>query len=681
MADDPDLVPLGPSPNPPGAFRPSVGYAGDNGPSGDPDLQPLNSKPKSILNTSYEKVPTFASGGKEWGDYFGRKLGLGTRETIEGASSLGTQALDVATWPARAAQRAFGIQTDAPSTLRDRTLDLTGLPQPQTPEEQRNAEVVRGGAAMLTPMGVGAIAPRTAEALPAMIRPFVSSPQTTGPLAAAQVAAGGVGAGAGDALANREEVPDWLKPTARVVGNIAGAGLTSGVTGAIDTLVNAAKGVPSDIAAALARLGIKPTTMGAVTDRPGIQGTEATFTRAPVSSGMLQPQQRQMVDQFGDAVEGTAARLDPATGGRIVTAQDAGKRVQDLLQDWRTNTFQKEQDAAWAPLDQRMAGTAVDPAPYRTALEYAASPPGLASLPENQRAFASAQAKKWLDALNADVPPGGKLSWEQAQAIKRRIGDAMGTPEIVGSIGSQQLKNIYGGLADSIKQTAVQHGQGNLFNEANAVTTAGHQFIDGTVSQAIQKTNLGQETIRPDDAANNLLRDNTALQQLRDRVPEAADALAAYRLRSMQQAVPSQQGDVSTGSFLTNLRRQQRSDPEGTAALFTDPTVQQNVKDLTTTANQFRGVEKNMNAPNTAVTSLLLSLGGQLAAGYGLGGARGVGGVLAGNLGAPYVAGKFLTNPALIKLMAAQPGASTPMSGRVAGLLGAAATMPQDQRP
>jgi hypothetical protein len=578
----------------------------------------------------------------------------------------------------RALQRSIGIPTDAPSTLRDKALDAVGLPNPQTPGEQIRAEAVRGGAAMLTPMGVGALAPKAAAALPAVAQPFVASASASGPMTAAQIVAGATGGAAGDVVAGSDIVPPWLKPTARIVGNILGAGATSGLATSVGSLVNAVKGVPSDIAAALDRLGIKPTTMGAVTDRPSIQQTEAVLSGSPTAGGTLQPAQRKMVDDFGNAVENTAAKLDPSSG-RVVTAQDAGQIVQNRLHDWRQNTFPAEQDAVWAPLSQRLAGASVDPSGYRTALQRAATDPALDSLPAIQKSFAQAKIQEWLDALNKDVPPGQNMSWEQAMAVKRRIGDQMGTPEIVGSIGDDALKSIYGSLAGDMKTTAAANGQGGLFDAANAVTINGHQFIDGTVSKAIQKNNLNQETIRPDAAANSLLLDNAAMQQLRDRVPEAADALAAYKLRSMAAAKPSALGDTSTGTFATNLRAMGRNDPEGTRALFSDPSVAQNVRDLGTVANQFRDVERNANTSKTGIANAVLGLGGQLANAAMGGGVEGAAAVGLGSLGLPYVGGRIITNPGLIKLMAAQRGAATPMRGRVAGLLGAQATMPDDQ--
>src|SRR5215471_13298380 len=358
MADntDDEIVPLVPWDqqhlHPPQTPKPSSS-GGDmipQPPGGDPEIKP-------ILDTSFKKVGSTATGPSSYWEDVGHKIGVGTRDVAEGLTGLPGQLLDLATWPGRAIQRAVGVPTAAPSTIIERTLDASGLPKPATPEEQRNAEAIRAATAMITPMGFATLAPKLAAAVPAVVRPFVASPAPpTLPGAAAQVVAGGTGGAAGDWLASREEVPEWLKPTARLVGNVAGAGTASTLYGLGGTLANAIRGIPSDIGAALDRLGITPKTAGAVSERPGIQGTEASVSRLPSGAGVLQPKQRETVDQFGDAVERTAAKLGPED-----TAEAAGKTTQTALRDWRENVYPAEQDAAWAPLNRRMAGTAVDP--------------------------------------------------------------------------------------------------------------------------------------------------------------------------------------------------------------------------------------------------------------------------------------------------------------------------------
>ena len=597
---------------------------------------------------------------------------------IEGVASLPTTLADVVSWPGRAIQSAVGLPRGvAPSTALEAGLNLTGLPQPKTEEEKRNAEVVRGGSAMLTPMGVGAVAPQQVARLPAAVQPLVATPGPVSlPAAATQVVAGGTGALAGDVAANREEVPEWLKPTVRLAGNIVGAGGVSGAKSAAETLYNAATGVKSAIAQAFDRLGITPRTAASVTTDPTTRSAEAAFSKLPVSATIMQPKQQQVVDDFGRAVETTAQKISPAA-----SAQEAGLNTQKLMHDWKEVTFPAEQAAQWGPLNQRMSGAAVDKSAYRAALEEAASPKALASMPENQRAFASAQAKKWLDALDADAPGNSMLTWEQAHAIKQQIGNAMGTPDLVAALGTQRLKSIYGGLAQGMETTATQHGQAGLFKAANDTTIAGHQFMDSVLSKAVKANNLAQETIDPAKAAKALAESNDAMVQLRQRIPEAADHIAAWQLRQAKEARAGQQGSgstTSTGTFLTNLRDDQLRRPEGSAAMYGP--VGRDLQDLMDVAAQLRLTEKNANTSNTAQAGTWSAIPMLAQQGYQHGGWTGALAAPLAALTANTAAAKYLTSPMALRIAAAQRGTGTPIRPGVTGLLGDASAQPDERR-
>jgi hypothetical protein len=155
---------------------------------------------------------------------------------------------------------------------------------------------------------------------------------------------------------------------------------------------------------------------------------------------------------------------------------------------------------------------------------------------------------------------------------------------------------------------------------------------------------------------------------LRAIIPEAADALAAYKLRQAAQAKPSQQGagdTTSTGTFLTNLRKFQLGNREGSSALFSDPEVASRVRDLGTVAGQFRSVERNLNTSGTAGSVALLAALQQLGQAITSGNLKQAG-VTAGGLAAPWAGAKALSSPAAIALGKAQ-GATPPV---IPGLLG-----------
>jgi hypothetical protein len=634
------------------------------------DTQPVRTP--TFLDKSHAQLPSDTRRGF-WGG-IGHDVALGTRDAVSGALSLPLQAVDALTWQNRALGNAFGDQTTAPikapSTMLDEWLDR--FAKPETDNEKIRSEAIRAGAGVLSPMALGTAVPRLVGAVSPYIRPLIGTePVASAPRAPAQIATGAAGGAAGEAAASSDTVPDWLKPTVRLGANVATAVGGGKVSDAVGKLYNMAQGYQTPIAQALDRLRIFPRTAGAVTEDANTRTLEAGMSKLPFAAGVLQPAQRDTAGQFHSAVEDTARLL-----GGEKTAQEAGGSVQSILQDWHANTFPKEQNAIWNPLNEKLAGAPVDDSFYRKALTDMAYPPRLSNMPATQQAYGSGMAKDWLDRLNSDLRGRNTpLTWDEAHAIKEQIGKAMGTPEIIDSMGMERLRSLYGGLSEGMKSTAEKAGLGQDFSVANKSTIDAHNFIEGTLSKAIKSRNPGQEMIDPDTAARSLLGSNTAMQDLRERVPQAADALGAYQLRQAALAKPGQQGATDTpsaGTFLTTLRKQQIERPEGMAALYNQPEVQSNLKDLLTVAGNIRETEKHMNTSGTgtalAAGQAATFIPRVLAAGY-YGGVPGAVAQTTMDV-APYGAAKALTSPLAIRLAGTPPGPRQPLAPLAAGLLG-----------
>ena len=627
--------------------------------------------PPGILDSSWSVA------GKQLWDKGSRGVGLGTRDVVEGGTSPVTGALDLATWPMRALQRVFGVPTTAPSDLVTKSLDAAGLPTPQTPTEQNISTFNRGAAATLPSVALGGM-PSVAARVPAVAQPFVAAPTASAPQAVRALVAGGTGAVAGEKAAGSDLVPAWLKPTANIAAAIAGARFADVGANLGAKTYNAVAGNMSPIYDAFQRAGITPRLLGTVAGGPAGQSAEAAATRVPFASSIMRPVQENTIDQFGNSVERTASQLDPAGIG--VTAQTTGEHLQSTYRNWVDNVFngpQGRQETTWRPLNQRMAGASVDAQPFRAALTDAAAPPNLASMPATQQAWASGQAQRWLDALNTDIGHGN-LSWEQAQAIRTRIGDAMGTPGIVDAIGMQQLRRMYAGLAQGMENSAVANGQGALFKSANAVTTEGHAFIENVGSKIAKANNPLQETVAPDKATSNILNSgDTTMQAIRQEMPDAADVLAAYKLRQAQTAKPSVAGnynDTSTGTFLTNMNRMRQQTPGGYGALYQNPSVQGQLDDLTTVAQRLRATERHLNTSGTAEQLGWM----QYLQGIAEAASELKPGKLAGAITIPptvgWGLGRLMTSPTATRFAAAQGAGPPLLAPRIAGLLGSQAT-------
>jgi hypothetical protein len=213
------------------------------------------------------------------------------------------------------------------------------------------------------------------------------------------------------------------------------------------------------------------------------------------------------------------------------------------------------------------------------------------------------------------------MPWQQAQQLRSAIGNIMGVPEVVQSVGKDQLKAAYGGISQDMKTSAAANGADTLFANANSVSTSGHAFIDNTLSKVIRSNNPSQETIRPEQAADGILRGgDTTLQAIRREMPKAADELASYKLRDMALATPGQAGatgrETSVGSFLTDLNKMRQSAPTGTQALFSDPRVSQRIDDLATVAAGMKETAKRANTSNTGPSMALAEMAPAAAAAY-----------------------------------------------------------------
>ena len=547
-------------------------------------------------------------------------------------------------------------------------MDAIGLPRPKTTAEQYFSSLASGGASALPYMAAGGV-PALVDAAPYIASKIGAS--SLGGLVSQGVA--GAGGGFASELTGRllsPSTPDWLRPALQTLAGIIGGGTAGAAAGVGGRLANVAAGKMNDAYNAFDRLGLDKDLVGTLSDDDLFRQLEASSSQAGLGSSILQPKMRRVVSQFGDAVDNTASNF-----GSQTNPDAAGKVLQGAAHNWITDVFpnQIEKDA-WDPVHAAMTGKRVDPAPYRTALEGLVNPPD--ALPNASQPFLPEGPRQWLEGLNADIPPGGDMSWEQAARQRTSIGRAMGTPELVQSVGMDNLKTAYGGVAEAMRQAAEANGAGDAFANANATSTAGHNFIATTLRHIVSANNIDQETISPTSAVNHVLgTDDASLQALRDRIPDGLDPVAAYKMRQMATATPGQAGaegdETSTGSFLTRYNQMRQQRPGGTDALFDTanrPDVAQNMSDLATAAAALRETARHINTSRTTPTGQLLSAAG-----------LGVTGLLHGGLpealtlaAAPFagntVTAALMGSPTVAKYFSAQKPELT--SGLLSGGLG-----------
>jgi hypothetical protein len=664
---------------------------------------PLQPGPRKVTSTGYTKLPSNENGAGAVIEDVGHKFGVGVRDVVQGR--IGGLA-DLVTAPFRGAINyvAPGAATP-PSELIDKAGSL--LPpwlysQPKTAQEKALSPWVQGGASMipLGPPGARGPAPGP-PAPPSLVNKTLVAPAGSGslPRQAAAVTSGAVAGGTGAAAADAiPENSPWavLKPLAALAGGITGGGLTNAVVHGGERLVNTAMGRLNDMAEAYGRLGMRAPTVGTVTGSPGTQNVEMAASQVPGSQGTMRTRMQQTLDEFGNRIDDASASMHfdaTGKGGIVPNVSQAGEVAQDRIRNWRFNdqdpaSFPAQQNAKFAPVDSRMGHATVDLGGYRQALASGALDRELSGLPATQQALARKQLQTLLEAIESDRPGASPtVRWEQAQALRRRIGDMRGTPEFQQGIGDAALTRIYAGLSGDMERAANNNGVGRLWRDANAYATDGYNFITRVATKAVE-TNNPRQDIGPAQAAERLLASyGDDMAKLREHVPEAADALAAHKLRDMANAKPGQAtapGDTSANTFLTNLIRMRNDDPRAFTALFGhNPQISRMIDDLGTVAGSLRVSGQMANVSRTSPAAYILStlLGGAGGAGAQLltGNPAAAATAAATGLGAPFIAGHALTNPALIRLMSGQAG---PRNVRplVSGILGSLPTITDEEK-
>jgi hypothetical protein len=671
------------------AYDPDAGSAGPPAPIAragvpyDPDAPT-----ESILKKSFAQVPSKESEGNLW-ESNKHAFGVGVRDVVQGR--IGGMA-DFLSMPLRAA----GLPGDKPSELIDKAGSL--LPpwlysKPETPQEEKFSGPNQALAGLIplgpkTPSPPVTMTPRMAgygKAAEAVVNPMATVPGAATSIPRIATTAGSTVAGEQGGKAAADLIPEsspyaFLKPLAALAGGIGASGAANTVASGAERLINAGTGKLNEVAQAYARQNMTPPTVGSVTGTTTAEGAEAAMSKLPGSAGQIRTAVRNATDEFGAKVDDVSAGLHyNATNepGVLPTMGRAGDVAQNELRKWRFETFPAERDVAFAPMNGRMAQAYVDPSGFRRSLSQGAVEDALKDLPETQRVLGRQQMQKLLDAFNADREPGSPITWEQANALRQRIGDMRGTPEFIQGMGDAALTKIYGGIASDMERAAENNGMGRLFREANEHSTKGYNFLSRVAGKAVETNNPNQD-IAPEVAAQRLLNlKGSELTELRQRSPAAADALAAAKLQEMKLATPgvaTEPNETSINRFLTNLNAMRNSNPDGYRALFADPKVRRTIEDLGAIAGRGRETSKLVNTSNTTPTAIMSSLlTGGLAGGAGmaLAGIPGLGALALPAL--PYLIAKGInTNPAMIKALSGQR--SQPKAP--AGLLGTIGNIP-----
>ena len=485
-------------------------------------------------------------------------------------------------------------------------------------------------------------------------------------------------AGAGGGVGGRygEKVGDYLgyPKTGAVLGSFLGGAGAGSAAGGLNKVYNAATSQFMPLGEAYKEAGVPMIMTGDVSGSPSLQTIQAGASKALGGAGRTHEAGAEVLDAFNHSAESTAAQL-----GNSSTVQELGDKVQAAGKGWIDN-FKQTSNAAQSAVDQQVgAQTPVIMSATQQLLGDIKSK--AAGNPELERFLTSplaADVNKVVEAAPQGPWGGPAAPWSAARALRSRIGEYLENPGLIADAGSAQAKRIYGALTTDLRGTAAANPAAlSAFDSANAQTTAGHQFIENTLSPLMNKSS-------PQAAQSILSSLNSGDQtigQLRQQMPQIANEVGAFKLRDMAAATAGQQNAagnaVSPASFLTDWSKMA---PEAKAALYQDPAVASKINALARISDSIKQTAKMANTSGSTHQAALLSvplLGIEGAAkGYEMGGFPGaVGGALSGGLLMP-ATGRGLSylgaNRWLAPLLAAQGKTLGPGQSGLLGILSGA---------
>ena len=414
-------------------------------------------------------------------------------------------------------------------------------------------------------------------------------------------------------------------------------------------------GVPNETYGAFDRLGLPTNLSGTTTGSPGLTYAEKFAARMPGSEGTMSAARNDLVSAWQDKLNQTADSLGTAT-----TPQEAGASLQGAANDWVTN-FKGLTGQMWDRFHNMVpAQTPVDVSGYKGALDNVLG--NYAGAPATGSVIQPGTVKALSDALGVDLKNGNgtTLPWESVKAIRTAIGEKLESPSIISDTSQAALKQLYGGLTDDMKAGAANVSPKALqaFNDANAATKTGHDFIDDHLSGVLKATN-------PEQAAQYALSQarmgGSRLQALSANLGAGAMGdLGSYALRN---SATNNESPTALATALTG--RKPIYSPEAQSVLFPGAPTQGTIADLAKTGSAMMPVEKDLNNSPTA-THAARGMGRLYAAielakeGHEMAGVPGALGGAALGFGAPDILGKVAQWTALNPAAARMAGTELP---------------------
>lgn len=202
---------------------------------------------------------------------------------------------------------------------------------------------------------------------------------------------------------------------------------------------------------------------------PGVSVGEATGGLSNIIEGIFPPvtkmQRQAAAKAIGDGVKALGEKVG---GGQDLSSAGAGRAIQAGIEQYG-KTMRQKGDALNQIFYDHMPNTPIPMSNTIAAIQDAL--PHYTSMPGTTQAELASPLGRQMQTTLGDINNGnGSLYFDDAKAIRSRIGRQIKNPSLVPDIPTAQLKGLYGALSDDMRAAAEQRGPAAIEAFDNAQT-------------------------------------------------------------------------------------------------------------------------------------------------------------------------------------------------------------------
>lgn len=432
-----------------------------------------------------------------------------------------------------------------------------------------------------------------------------------------------------------ERTPDTDESRLTSLGRVMSLGALSPVTKAATTVARGAPSVAARNMADFDAAGVRPPSLGTITEGRGTRIIEEAGRNNPVTGGQFSRADTRAVDDLAASVERTAGKF-----GDAQSPYDVGGVVRSGIDQYSAR-LDALGEKLFDPVHRAIGdATEVDLSATRSFLESEAD--RFANYPGLEQFLTSPQMKTVKSALDS----AEALPYSLLKELRTKVGTRLKSGKVRDDTDEALLKGLYGSLSDDMKSAAQQAGVLDKFTRANAIWSKEmdrtkdlnrlYSKANERIASDVEAMARGGTSRTSFDAIKNLFG---ALKG--DQRKEVASGL----IRSMGLQKAGEADSFSATRFLTAF---EKMDPKSRDLLFgtADNALRKELNALIRVASTLRKADEVKQRPNTAVPIMGAGTLGALAGGMYLSPELTV---LATMTGA--TASALLTSPKFIRLV------------------------------